>query len=65
MYVLKTPETGWLASVLDVGSTREGREKLIQTMKEAATDDATDRAAGYQDDKSAYARQRAKKRGAR
>src|SRR5207247_11259236 len=25
LYVLKTPETGWLVSVLDIESTREGR----------------------------------------
>ena len=35
LYVLKTPETGWLASVLDIASTREGRQKLLHT---SATD---------------------------
>jgi hypothetical protein len=33
LYVLKTPETGRLASVLDIASTRDGREKLIHAMK--------------------------------
>jgi hypothetical protein len=36
MYVLKTPESGWLTSVLDIASTRPGRRDLIQAMKEAA-----------------------------
>ena len=62
LYVLKTPETGWLASVLDIALTRDGREKLIQAMKEAA---ATDRVAGHDDDESARVRQRARKMAAR
>src|SRR5690348_6851986 len=41
LYVLKTPETGWLPSVLDIASTREGREKLIRSMKTAADREAT------------------------
>lgn len=64
LYVLKTPETGWLASVLDIASTREGREKLIQTMKEAGAHDSADHAAGH-DDESGYVGQRAKQRVAR
>ena len=60
LYVLQTPQTGWLASVLDIASTREGREELLQTMKEAAAHETTDHPAGH-DDESASARQRAKK----
>jgi DNA-binding MarR family transcriptional regulator len=36
MYVLKTPESGWLASLLEIASTREGRRDLIQAMTETA-----------------------------
>jgi DNA-binding MarR family transcriptional regulator len=36
MYVLKTSESGWLTSLLEVASTREGRRDLIQAMREAA-----------------------------
>src|SRR5204863_5568523 len=42
LYVLQTPETGWLASVLDIASTREGRQKLLQTMREARARDGSD-----------------------
>ena len=60
LYVLQTPETGWLASVLDIASTREGRKKLIQSMKEAAEHEAANPPAGH-DDESAFVRQRVKK----
>lgn len=60
LYVLKTPESGWLASVLEIASTREGRKKLLQTMREAAGHDGADHAAGH-DDESARVRQRAKR----
>jgi hypothetical protein len=36
MYVLKTPESGWLTSLLDIASTREGRRDLIQAIRESA-----------------------------
>jgi hypothetical protein len=59
LYVLKTPETGWLPSVLDIASTREGREKLIRTMKTAAENEAADHGARHGNE-SARVRQRAK-----
>src|SRR5262245_34383474 len=49
LYVLKTPGTGWLASVLDIASTQEGREELIDAMKAMATRDAPDQAPGRDD----------------
>ena len=58
MYVLKTPETGWLATVLDIASTREGREELFDTMKAAAEQGAIDDAAD--DDEAGCVRQRGK-----
>ena len=61
LYVLQTPEGGWLASVLAIASTRDGREQLIHTMKAAAEHDATDHA----DDQSARVRQRVKQMVAR
>ena len=36
LYVLTTPESGWLRSVMDIASTREGRETLMRTIKTAA-----------------------------
>ena len=36
MYVLKTPDSGWLTSLLEIASTREGRRDVIQAMSEAA-----------------------------
>ena len=36
LYVLRHPRPDWLRSVLDIASTREGREKLMQSMKAAA-----------------------------
>ena len=59
LYVLKTPETGWLASVLEIASTREGRQKLLDTMREAAERDGSDVSAGH-DDESAFERRRAR-----
>ena len=64
LYVLKTPETGWLRSVLDIASTREGRQNLIHSMKEAAEQEAADQRTGH-DDESAYVRRHAKKVAAR
>ncbi|MCA1587085.1 MAG: MarR family transcriptional regulator [Acidobacteria bacterium] len=61
LYVLTTPETGWLRSVLDIASTREGREKLIRTIKTVGAQEATDQGAGH-DDKSARVRQQHAKR---
>jgi hypothetical protein len=61
LYVLKQSEAGWLAALLDIASTREGREKLIQAMRAAAEHDA---AAGH-DDESAVVEQFAKKMVAR
>src|SRR5262249_13401173 len=39
MYALIAPETGWLASLLVIGSTREGRRDLIEAMREAGSAD--------------------------
>jgi hypothetical protein len=64
LYVLKTPETGWLASVIDIASTREGRQKLLHTMREAAERDASD-AAPERDDDSAFVRRRTRNAAAR
>jgi hypothetical protein len=36
MYVLKTPDSGWLTSLLEIASTREGRRDLIQAIRDAA-----------------------------
>jgi predicted transcriptional regulator len=61
LYVLKTPATGWLTSVLDIASTREGRHKLLQTMREAI-----EREPSVEDDgESSFFRCRAKKVAAR
>jgi hypothetical protein len=35
MYVLQTPGTGWLTSLIDIASTRDGRRTLLDAMKEA------------------------------
>jgi hypothetical protein len=43
MYVLKTPETGWLGSLLDIASTREGRRDLIEAMHEAGLAEGAER----------------------
>jgi len=64
LYVLNAPETGWLAWVLEIASTREGRKKLLQTMREAADHDAADHSEGH-NDKSARVRQSAKRMVAR
>jgi DNA-binding IclR family transcriptional regulator len=60
LYVLKPPETGWLPSVLDIASTREGRQKLLRTMQEAAHGDTCDRSIEH-DRTSGFVRGRAKK----
>jgi hypothetical protein len=36
MYVLKRPGSGWLESLLEIASTRDGRRTLIQAMQAAA-----------------------------
>ena len=58
LYVLKTPQTGWLTSVLDIASTREGRQKLFQSMKEATEHEAANPA--EHDGQSAFVRQHMK-----
>ena len=35
MYVLKVPESGWLAPLFDIASTREGRQAVIDAMRDA------------------------------
>src|SRR5262249_26114128 len=37
MYVLNPPEIGWLKSLLDIASTREGRRDVIAAMREAGS----------------------------
>ena len=36
MYVLQTPGTAWLASLIDIASTDDGRRRLLEAMKEAS-----------------------------
>ena len=36
MYVLTTPPGGWLKTLLEIGSTREGRRELLHAMEEAS-----------------------------
>lgn len=64
LYVLKTPETGWLASVLDIASTPEGRHKLLQTMQDAADRETSGHSVGP-DDTSGFVRERAQQVAAR
>ena len=35
MYVLTTPPNGWLMSLLDIASTREGRQDLLQAIRQS------------------------------
>ena len=57
MYLLKTPETGWLGSLLTIASTREGRRNLLDAMQEASVPNAAEGQRGH--DESALARRRA------
>ena len=41
MYVLHTPGGGWLASLIAIGSTRDGRRTLLEAMKEASEIDTS------------------------
>jgi DNA-binding IclR family transcriptional regulator len=41
LYVLKTPDVGWLTSLLDIASTRDGRRSLMQALQEAAALEAS------------------------
>jgi len=36
MYIMKTAESDWLVSLLEIASTRDGRRDLIVAMREAA-----------------------------
>ena len=56
MYLLKTPETGWLRSLLTIASTREGRRNLLDAMQEASAPHAAESQRGH--DESALARRR-------
>jgi len=42
MYVLQTPGAGWVASLIDIASTPDGRRSLLDAMKEASEADASD-----------------------
>ena len=42
MYVLQTPGTGWLASLIDIASTQDGRRRLLDAMKEVAALETSD-----------------------
>jgi hypothetical protein len=57
MYLLKTPETGWLGSLLTIASTREGRRNLLEAMREASVPNAAEGQRGH--DESARAHRRA------
>src|SRR5262249_13027204 len=37
MYVLNSPETGWLKSLLDIASAREGRHEILEAMRDAGS----------------------------
>ena len=52
MYLLKTPETGWLGSLLAVASTPEGRRDLLDAMQEASVPNAAEGQRGYDDPRS-------------
>jgi DNA-binding MarR family transcriptional regulator len=39
LYVLKTPESEWLAALLEIASTREGRRNLIAALPGVASTD--------------------------
>src|SRR5438874_7943200 len=41
MYVLQTSGTGWLTSLIDIASTRDGRRTLLDAMKEASEAEAS------------------------
>jgi hypothetical protein len=64
LYVLETSPRGWLSSVLEIASTREGRQTLLQAMREADWPDAADETAG-DDHESARVGQRATRQIAR
>jgi DNA-binding MarR family transcriptional regulator len=36
MYVLTTPASGWLTTLLEIGATREGRRELLHALEEAS-----------------------------
>ena len=57
MYLLKTPETGWLGSLLAIASTREGRRDLLDAMQEASVPNAAEGQRGH--DESALVRRTA------
>src|SRR5207253_4874585 len=42
MYVLQTSGTGWLASLIDIASTQDGRRRLLDAMKEVAALETSD-----------------------
>jgi hypothetical protein len=42
MYVLQTLGAGWVASLIDIASTPDGRRSLLDAMKEASEADASD-----------------------
>ena len=50
MYVLKASESGWLASLLDIASTREGRRELLEAMRARASPHEPEKGPGYVDD---------------
>lgn len=39
MYVLRAPESGWLLSLVEIASTREGRRDVIEAMRESLSPD--------------------------
>jgi DNA-binding IclR family transcriptional regulator len=41
LYVLKTPDVGWLTSLLNIANTPDGRRSLMQALQEAAALEAS------------------------
>src|SRR5438093_11479144 len=56
MYLLKTPETGWLGTLLTIASTRQGRRDLLSAMREASMPNVAQGQRGH--DESACVRRR-------
>jgi len=42
MYVLQTPRTGWLTSLIDIATTLDGRRSLLDAMKEVSEVETSD-----------------------
>jgi hypothetical protein len=59
LYALTAPESGWLAALLEVASTRDGRRNLIEALPDAAsTIESVDTSPKAKDQRSRAARKR-------